>query len=349
MNTIISKYKIDKLIGEGSFSNVYSGSILNSSQLCCIKKIFKSKIVTNGGINQIQHEIDILSSLNHPNIVKFYDFDEDDDHFYLVMELCNGITLLKLINHRKGLDEFTTKTIFFQLISTLEFLHSNGISHRDIKPENIIVDRKLNIKLIDFGFSTISPTSTLLNTFCGSIFYISPECLLKKPYQGDSSDVWASGVVLFAMITGKIPWEDSTISGLCSQIINCNYTIPYDINKNIFDIITKILIIDPKLRPSCKQILSLSYFNNISYSKSIDEKSFLVKKNNTSFIRNFKSDNNKIDKSAIFIKKNSPDLSVLIDSIPGIKKKRRSTAFFLTPNQDKTISPTFGTIPVNMF
>ncbi|OHS93376.1 hypothetical protein TRFO_40320 [Tritrichomonas foetus] len=156
----IGNYIIGEQIGAGSFSHVNLVRDKTTGRQLCVKIISKARIEKDKDIKHTQDEISTLSSIFHPNIVRYHRLMMDDDFIYIFMEHCSGKSLLKLINERGPLSDDCCKQIMQQLLATLSFLHSNQIYHRDIKPDNIIVDSKMRIKLIDFGLCSNKGSST---------------------------------------------------------------------------------------------------------------------------------------------------------------------------------------------
>jgi 5'-AMP-activated protein kinase catalytic alpha subunit len=145
--------------------------------------------------------------MRHHNIVHLFDTISSKNHIYLIMEYADGGDLFDFICKNKRLDEMKACLIFQQLISTVEYIHKLGIVHRDIKPENILLDGQFNIKLVDFGLSNTYKHGSAVKTACGSPCYAAPEMISGKSYHGLSSDIWSSGVVLFCMLCGYLPFD----------------------------------------------------------------------------------------------------------------------------------------------
>jgi serine/threonine protein kinase len=125
------------------------------------------------------------------------------------MELVQGVSLLSFMKAKpeRKVEEKVCKKIFSQLIKGIEYLHKNNIYHRDIKMENLLIDDKLNLKIIDFGFSTCSSKSKMLNFFCGTPSYMPPEIILKKDYLGPNADIWSVGILLYTLLCGAFPFR----------------------------------------------------------------------------------------------------------------------------------------------
>ncbi|XP_006830942.1 PREDICTED: testis-specific serine/threonine-protein kinase 5-like [Chrysochloris asiatica] len=160
-----------------------------------------------------------ISSLNatykHLNVVQLYETYQNSQRSYLVLELAARGDLLEYINTvselrgRPGLEEVEARRLFWQLVSAVAHCHSAGIVHRDLKCENILLDDRGLLKLTDFGFANHSGCkNALLSTFCGSVAYTAPEILMSRKYSGQQADLWSLGVILYAMVTGKLPFKE---------------------------------------------------------------------------------------------------------------------------------------------
>lgn len=224
-------------------------------------------------------EIEILKSLVHPNIIPLYDYFEDELNIYLILEFCENGSLSSLI--RSGGLTSSEEIIFCmkRLSEALFYCHTKGIVHRDVKPSNILLDSHGNLKLIDFGICEFLYSDKnidenfidyytarkkgeikFISKFYGSDPYLSPEIILKEPYDPFASDVWALGVTMFEIATGTLPWNNFSgkmrENAICQSIINFPKTTP----KSIQNLITAILQVDPKRRPTMKSIVHCSLF-----------------------------------------------------------------------------------------
>ena len=207
---IIEDYIIKETLGKGTFSVVKLGEHVETKQKVAIKILDKEKIKTKEDLVRIQREIKILSMLEHPNIIKTYKISETPKKYYIIMEYCEGGELFDYIVEKERLDESEASIFFYQLINALEYIHSKGIAHRDLKPENLLLSqKKKSIKIIDFGLSNFFENgNNCLETPCGSPSYASPEIIKGEMYDGFKIDVWASGIILFAMLCGYLPFDD---------------------------------------------------------------------------------------------------------------------------------------------
>ena len=204
----IDDYIIKETIGKGTFSTVKLGEHIKTKQKVAIKILNKEKIKEEEDLVRIKREIKILSMMDHPNVIKTYKNIENEKNYYLIMEYCDGGELFNYIVDKEKLDEDEASMFFYQLINALEYIHSLGIAHRDLKPENLLLVKNKLIKIIDFGLSNYFDGETKLETPCGSPSYASPEIIKGELYNGFCIDVWASGIIMFAMLCGYLPFDD---------------------------------------------------------------------------------------------------------------------------------------------
>ncbi|OHS95986.1 Serine/threonine-protein kinase SRK2E [Tritrichomonas foetus] len=274
---LFNRYEITSQIGIGAFATVYKAFDIQSKKIVCIKKFVKFSSCrslpqyneTNAmSDSDVFREAEIMSKLAHPNIPCFHGLLSDRDHFYLIMEYCEGKTLLEFINDAfDRVPPQIARNIFRQLISAISYLHEMGICHRDIKPENIIVDRLLNVKLIDFGLSAYIPEDGMFSDWCGSLYYISPEMMTEKAYNGQLADVWSLGVILFAMVHGCLPFQST--EEISKMMINYNYKIneSYPIPYHCQDLLSKMLVSDPGKRIDVKGIKNHHWLKGQPFAK----------------------------------------------------------------------------------
>ena len=257
--TNLSYYKIGRSIGHGAFGKVNLALHVLSGQIVSIKSFNKKKNIFS--INKIKNEVKIMSKLRkHNNIVKLFELFETEEHYCLVMENIVGGNLLNAINKMNKIPENLAKIIFKQLIKTLQYIHSNGIVHRDIKPDNILLDLDNTIKICDFGVSKIISEGQLIRDSCGTPAFVAPEILLDYPYDPFPTDIWSSGVVLYAMTTGFFPFRGVNETQLHENILTGIFPKPKDISNELSDLLSKILNVNPKKRISLKNILLHPWF-----------------------------------------------------------------------------------------
>ena len=258
---LLSDYNILGIIGKGTFSIVKLGENKLTKEKVAIKIMEKNKIIDQEDLKRIQREIEMLKSLNHPNVIKIYKISEDSKKIYIIMEYCENGELFNRIVNKQRLNEDEAALFYYQLINGLEYLHKNKIIHRDLKPENLLLSKDDILKIIDFGLSNYSKfDDILLGTPCGSPCYASPEMVSGQRYNGFLIDIWSTGIILFAMICGHLPFEDNNNEILFRKILNCQINYPNHIGKIALDLMKKIIVTDPSKRIILQQIKNHPFY-----------------------------------------------------------------------------------------
>ena len=258
----IGNYLISEKIGMGTFSRVCQGIHIITKQKVAIKILDKTKIEDEIDLERILREIEILKSLYHPNISQLFESISTSKNFYLFMEYIEGGDLNDYILSKKFLSEKIACDLFRQLISVVEYLSEMKVTHRDIKTENILLDSlHKNIKVIDFGLSNYCNQYEFLKSTCGSPCYASPEMLLNKPYKGICTDIWSSGIVLYSMLVGCLPFDDDEIQILYEHIKNGNFVLPNYLSLEAMDLLKRILQVEPRKRITLEEIKNHPWFN----------------------------------------------------------------------------------------
>ncbi|KAJ3428510.1 map/microtubule affinity-regulating kinase [Anaeramoeba flamelloides] len=243
-------YEIYETIGIGSMSKVKFGINKKNGKKVAIKIISRVKFKIDSQLTLLfQREKDILKKLHHKNIVKFYAAYQSKNNYYLITKYIKGWELLEVVNHTGIISEFTAYKIWLQIVRAINYCHSQNIVHRDIKPENIIINKKYQIKLIDFGISNFEKKNEFLSTNCGSPLYTAPEVSKGKDYKGKKADVWSLGVILYLLVCGKLPFNDH------NRIVPNDIQYPQNLSHSLVSLIKKTLRYQSMKRPSCKKIL----------------------------------------------------------------------------------------------
>ena len=252
----IGNYLIKRTLGKGTFGKVKLGIYLPKHQKVAIKILDKKKLKEDDDIIRLKREFEMLSQFNHPNVVSVYEIFESIDSYFTVMEYCDGGELFNFIVKNKYLSEEKSAFFYYQLINGLEYIHSLGIVHRDLKPENLLLTHEEILKIIDFGLSNYFKENQLelLETPCGSPCYASPEMLSGDNYDGFKIDIWASGVILFAMLCGYLPFDHKDNNKLFLKILQCKIKYPKDLSDEATDLLKKILVPNPKKRITIAEI-----------------------------------------------------------------------------------------------
>lgn len=253
----IGEFQVGQKIGEGAFSKVHLCTRQGSSEELVMKIMKKdeSKNENDRAVIQLAREVQVLSQLNHPNIVKYYQFFEDDSNSYIIMEYIEGQSLLDFINGHPQQDQRVCQNIFFQICKAILYLHEKGIAHRDLKLDNIMIDVQYRVKLLDFGLCNFNNSSKLMTTFCGSLCNAAPEILMKIPYDGFKADMWSLGVILYSIMTKTLPWPMNNAMAMIESIKNAVYAIPTFVPPFIEELIRGLLRLDPDERLDIHQVL----------------------------------------------------------------------------------------------
>ncbi|XP_026671095.1 uncharacterized protein LOC108627131 isoform X2 [Ceratina calcarata] len=220
------RFDIIKKLGQGTYGKVQLGINKETGQEVAIKTIKKCKIETEADLIRIRREIQIMSSVQHPNIIHIYEVFENREKMVLVMEYAAGGELYDYLSERKVLTEHEARRIFRQIATAVFYCHKHKICHRDLKLENILLDQVGNAKIADFGLSNVFDEQRLLNTFCGSPLYASPEIVRGTPYHGPEVDCWSLGVLLYTLVYGAMPFDGSNFKRLVKQISQSDYFEP---------------------------------------------------------------------------------------------------------------------------
>ena len=260
-------YKKLKFLGEGSFASVYSVKNRITDSIRAMKIIKKSSSCSEEDDKEIFNEINILRTLDHPNILKIFEFYSNKESFSIVTELCSGGELFQEIVDNGPFNESYSAYVMFQILSAVNYCHNMKIIHRDLKPENIlIVGRDKNkyprIKVCDFGTSKMFEKGAVQRKLVGSSYYIAPE-VIKKKYD-EKCDIWSCGVILYILLSTRPPFGGENDKEIMEKVSVGKYDLkssPFNkISKSCKDLIQKLLIMDPKKRISADEALAHAWF-----------------------------------------------------------------------------------------
>ncbi|RGP68057.1 serine threonine- kinase domain [Fusarium sporotrichioides] len=220
----------------------------------------------------IEREVAILKLIEHPNIMKIYDIWENRSEVYLILEYIDQGDLFTFINLKGRLSEEVSVYFFRQIISAISYCHSFNICHRDLKPENILISADLKIKIADFGMAALHQTDThQLVTACGSPHYAAPELLKNRQYRGDKADIWSMGVILFAMLTATLPFDDPDLRVMMARTKKGQYEMPNFLSPEAEDLIRRMLQVNPDRRITLKEIWRHPLVKKYAYLDNLDD------------------------------------------------------------------------------
>ncbi|KAJ8633418.1 hypothetical protein MRB53_026754 [Persea americana] len=258
---LMNRYELGRLLGQGTFAKVYHARSLISGQSVAIKTIDKEKIHKVGMIDQIKREISVMRLVRHPNVVQLYEVMASKTKIYFVMEYVKGGELFNKVAKGK-LKEDVARKYFQQLIGAVDFCHSRGVYHRDLKPENLLLDENGNLKVSDFGLSALGESRKqdgLLHTTCGTPAYVAPEIISKKGYDGAKADIWSSGVILFVLLAGYLPFRDSNLVEMYRKISRGEFKCPNWFPPEVCRLLIRVLDPNPSTRICITKIMENSW------------------------------------------------------------------------------------------
>ena len=274
----LCSFKLTKKLGEGTFGVVRLATNIQTGEEVAIKIMEKARITNKEDQERIARERDVLQNLRHANIVHLYSVIETEQYLYLIMEYVQGKELFDYIIDHTRLTEIEACKYYQQIVSGMEYLHAHKIVHRDVKPENLLLDSKTkDLKIVDFGlsniFADVDNNNFLLRSACGSPSYAAPEMLDGKDYKAPPVDIWSSGIVLYGMVCGFLPFEDDSNDNeiLYKKIISGKFSFPPWLSENCKDLIKKILTTDPTKRITIQGIKKHPWFNQINQSTNINK------------------------------------------------------------------------------
>jgi serine/threonine protein kinase len=261
------RWKIGKTLGRGSFATVKSGTDVTGQLRGSVAiKVFED-VEDEIDLEEIEQEITVMKSIDSEYCLKLYDVvvDEETGTIYVVMERAQAELTQRMEDSPTGkMTDAEAREYFKQLMEGLDYLHGHDIIHRDIKFENVMLDAKDRVKIGDFGMSKTATVKQQLATRCGSTRYISPEMALMQPgdsYDGRAMDIWSSGVLLFAMLTGTLPFPQEALGDMLKAIARGRYSIPGNVSPDARDLISKMMAVDARKRIKLDAIRAHPWLN----------------------------------------------------------------------------------------
>ena len=255
---VLSDYTLVQRLGKGAYATVAKAKCNLTGELFAVKSYSKKNIK----LALVHNEVEALQSLDHPNIVKFKAIHEDSTHIHLVMEYVDGVLLSEFVKQfpQNRVSEHEAQRLFAQLVQAVAYFHASQIVHRDLKLENVMVDSSQCIKVVDFGFASIRNGSCW--EACGTPAYMAPEILARPGYNGQAADVWALGVMLFAMLTGALPFAGTSEKETQRRILSGALEVPHNLPLHVRVLIKKVLHLNPRVRPRAADLLNDDWIAN---------------------------------------------------------------------------------------
>uniref|UniRef100_A0AAY3ZY27 Serine/threonine-protein kinase PLK4 n=1 Tax=Denticeps clupeoides TaxID=299321 RepID=A0AAY3ZY27_9TELE len=252
----IEDFKVLTLLGKGSFACVYRAKSINTSLEVAIKTIDKKAMQKAGMVQRVINEVEIQCRLKHPSILELYNYFEDSNYVYLVLEMCHNGEMSRYLKERmKPFTEEEVRHFMHQIVKGMLYLHTHGIMHRDLTLSNLLLTSAMNIKIADFGLATqLKLPNEKHFTMCGTPNYISPEVATRSAH-GLESDVWSLGCMFYAFLTGRPPFDTETVKRTLNKVVLGDYQMPTNVSPEAQDLIHQLLQKNPTLRPSLSTVL----------------------------------------------------------------------------------------------
>ncbi|XP_065559798.1 serine/threonine-protein kinase SIK3-like isoform X2 [Artemia franciscana] len=247
-------YELQKTIGKGNFAVVKLATHTITRQKVAIKIVDKTKL-DKDNLKKVFREVEIMRKLSHPSIIKLYQVMETDRMLYMVTEYASNREVFDHLHEKGRLNETEARRLFRQILSAVRYLHKRNIVHRDLKAENLLLDKDMNIKIADFGFSNYFEDGIPLSTWCGSPPYAAPELFEGKEYDGPKADIWSLGVVLYVLICGALPFDGITLHDLKKKVTAGKFRIPYFMSTECENLLKHMLVVNPEKRISLSHMV----------------------------------------------------------------------------------------------
>ncbi|XP_061163972.1 serine/threonine-protein kinase PLK4-like [Saccostrea echinata] len=256
MGESIDDYQVLNLLGKGGFACVYRARSNKTGMEVAIKMIDKKLMKAHGMVARVRKEVEIHSRLKHPSILELYNYFEDSNYVYLVLEIClNGELNRYLKANCKVLTEDEAQHFMRQIVEGMLYLHSHGILHRDLTLANLLLTRNMNVKIADFGLATqLTVPDEKHFTMCGTPNYISPEIAMRSAH-GLEADVWSLGCMLYTFLVGKPPFDTEAVKSTLNRVIHAEFDLPSHLSEDAKNLIKSLLKKNPKERLPLPDIL----------------------------------------------------------------------------------------------
>jgi serine/threonine protein kinase len=249
-------------LGSGATGKVKLATNEKTGQKVAIKVINKKNLKAKQMEEEIKREIAIMKQLKHPNVVKLFEVLDSKENIYMVLELVTGGELFGKILSSEKFSEDQGRKFFQQIISGLDYCHKNGVAHRDLKPENLLVQGDDQLKISDFGLSAIidrDDKNNLLNTSCGTLGYCAPEVVKDHAYDGFIADIWSSGIILYAMLTGMLPFKAEDTYYI-AKTGKADFVFPSHLSAEAKRLLMRLMTPNPKKRITLAEVYEDEWF-----------------------------------------------------------------------------------------
>ncbi|KAM7470337.1 hypothetical protein LguiA_008520 [Lonicera macranthoides] len=263
----LEDFEIGKPLGKGKFGRVYLAREIKSQYIVALKVIFKEQIEKYRFHHQLKREMEIQTSIRHPNVLRLFGWFHDDERIYLILEYAHGGELYRQLRKTGHLSEKQAATYISSLAQALAYCHEKGVIHRDIKPENLLLDHEGVLKIADFGWSVQSKSKR--HTMCGTLDYLAPEMVENKAHDY-AVDNWTLGILCYEFLYGSPPFEAESQVDTFKRImkIDLNFPSTPQVSAEAKNLITRLLVKDSSKRLSLGKIIEHPWIIKNAYPTS---------------------------------------------------------------------------------
>ena len=253
----IDDYQVLNLLGKGGFACVYRARSNKTGEEVAIKMIDKKLMKAAGMAARVKKEVEIHSRLKHPSILELYNYFEDSNYVYLVLEICHNGELNRYLKANcRVVSETEARHYMLQIVSGMLYLHSHGILHRDLTLANLLLTKSMDLKIADFGLATqLNFTEEKHFTMCGTPNYVSPEIAMRSPH-GLEADVWSLGCMLYTFLVGRPPFDTDAVRSTLNRVITAAFDLPDHLSPEAKDLLQCLLKKNPKERLALTEVFS---------------------------------------------------------------------------------------------
>ena len=316
------EYKMEKHLGDGIYSSVYIVSSKLTGENRVMKIIDKSKIYTEESEKKIANELSILQKMDHPNILKIFEFYTTPKTYNLIIELCTGGKIFEELTEKGTLNEKSVAYIIYQLLSAINYCHKMKIIHRNLKPENILISKRekddlLYVKIGGFAIAKMNKEGIIEKKIKESSYYFAPEIITNN--YDEKYDLWSIGVIMYLLLSGRLPFSGGNDMEINEKILKGIYDLKISAFKNIsieaIDLIKSLLVVNPLGRINAKDALNHIWFKKLKIKELFNE----IRNKNTiqnllENLKNYKSDSTIQETALAYLVHNSPQLISVINA-----------------------------------
>jgi serine/threonine protein kinase len=263
-------YSVQKVIGQGSTSVVVEVTDRRSGKDYAVKVMSRKDLQAQNLLHMIEREVTLLRRLSHERVLHFHEFVSQGDLLFIVTENCCDGDLLSWIMEGRLKQKLIVKQLFYEVVLAVQYLHEQGIAHNDIKPENVMVDGCGQAKLVDFGYAKDKLIAGD-DAKCGTLMYAAPELLRPGSYHTQKADIWSLGILLYAMATGKFPFDGEDDRQIVRQIRQGKLKFPRSIDRDIETMIRRLTTLNANERPTITAVVEDHFFDEVRVSKQMKQ------------------------------------------------------------------------------